>query len=550
MPSWFVVINKRKIGPVSSRVLRQLAKAGCVQPDSVVRQESAERWFFARKVRGLEFGPITAPPRVLQPAPATPSDHPIAISLVGGAASASDSAIAHDAEPRDPKRRARRSIVSGLRALPLVARIAIVGGIGFVTLTGLIVFAGVVLGIVRAAGGDRALSPAGDSGAVVDSASRPPRKTEAVPVRSAVGGSATPAGSLSGRSGDFEFTLISYDFRDSLLSTPPLTPVEYAQTVKPTGHFLVLTIEVKNLGDGPETVDAAEVFSLRDSQGRKFGVSQEGREALSIQNREILLFKSINPRMAVRATVPFDVPSKEAFEVVASAGAFAGKAVLNIDLLMEKDRAAEVARLKKVEERGKLRAEAMEPGKVLATYAVTADVPLGPGKLRDDVNQLPPDQRNRKTWPRARGSGTIELTEGGVRISGFSQPADIPEYISYNRFFPFMLARNRESSVPGPNCFAREIEGGFLLAPGSKVPPTTNMTIENSIAVLRKFPEALDREGPRMVVSFASIEECDAFLAAVQQAYATWAQRFPMAAADERFGTPENDMMDSMRERQ
>jgi len=45
-----------------------------------------------------------------------------------------------------------------------------------------------------------------------------------------------------------------------------------------------------------------------------------------------------------------------------------------------------------------------------------------------------------------------------------------------------------------------------------------------------------------------AIGECDAFLAAVQQAYATWAQRFPMAAADERFGTPENDMMDSMRE--
>jgi hypothetical protein len=413
-------------------------------------------------------------------------------------------------------------------------------------LLGLIVISGVVAAIARDVGEGRRPDSIENAMATASPVKERSSDGRDAGANAFAPGPAAPKGSLSGRSGDLEFTLVSYDFRDSILSTHPSTPVEYAQTVKPAGHFLVLAIEVKNLGDGPETVDAAQVFSLRDSQGRRFEVSQEGREALSIQNREILLYKSINPRMAVRAIVPFDVPSKEVFEVVASAGAFAGKAVLNIDLLMEKDRAAEVARLKKVEERGKLRAAAMEPGKVLATYKVTADVPLGPGKLPDDVKQLPMHQRNRKIWPRESGAGTIEITEGGVRVSGFRQPADIPEYISYNRFFPFISARNRESAAQGPNCFAREIEGGFMLAPGSKAPPTTNITIENSIDVLMRFPEALDREGPRIVISFASIEECDAFLAAVQQAYATWAQRFPRAAADERFGTPENDMRDSM----
>jgi hypothetical protein len=545
MPNWIVVINRRKIGPIPSGVLRQLAKAGCVQPDSPVRQETSESWVYARKVRGLEFRSASAPLRASGTAGFGESDTQIAPSpsvtapYQGGAA-------ARDSARRAWHFQARHSALVRFAALSPTARFAVLGGTGCVVLVVLIVIGGVVAGLKRNAGGDGRSASIGSAATATIPATQRPAVGGAAEAKADQKGSVAPTGSLSGRSGDIEFTLVSYDFRDSILSSPPLTPVEYAQTIKPTGHFLVLGIEVKNLGDDPETIDASDVFSLRDSQGRRFEVSQEGREALAMQNREILLAKSINPRMAVRAIVPFDVPSKEVFEVVASTGAFAGKAVLNIDLLMEKDRAAEFARLKKLEERGKLRSEAMQPGKVLATYKVTADVPLGPARLRDDAKQLDPVRDNLKTWPTASGSGTIELTEGGVRISGFSQPADIPEYISYNRFFAFISARNRESAVPGANRFMREIKGGFMLAPGSKAPPTTNITIQNPTDVCMRFPEALERGGPQVVVSFASIEECDAFLAAVQRAYDTWAQRFPRAAADEQFGTPENDTMDSM----
>jgi hypothetical protein len=53
-PQWyFTVDGKRKIGPVSSEQLRELAASGAVQPENMVLKLGAGRWVPAFKIRGL-----------------------------------------------------------------------------------------------------------------------------------------------------------------------------------------------------------------------------------------------------------------------------------------------------------------------------------------------------------------------------------------------------------------------------------------------------------------------------------------------------------------
>jgi hypothetical protein len=53
-PQWyFTVDGKRKIGPVSSKQLRELAASGTVQPENMVLKLGAQRWVPAFKIRGL-----------------------------------------------------------------------------------------------------------------------------------------------------------------------------------------------------------------------------------------------------------------------------------------------------------------------------------------------------------------------------------------------------------------------------------------------------------------------------------------------------------------
>ena len=60
--NWFYSIDNEEIGPVSSQLLKQLAKSGSLQPFDLVWQEGMHDWVEAQQIKGL-FSSKKYPPR-------------------------------------------------------------------------------------------------------------------------------------------------------------------------------------------------------------------------------------------------------------------------------------------------------------------------------------------------------------------------------------------------------------------------------------------------------------------------------------------------------
>lgn len=54
--NWFYSIDNEEIGPVSSQVLKQLAKSGSIQPFDLVWKEGMSDWVEAQQIKGLFSG--------------------------------------------------------------------------------------------------------------------------------------------------------------------------------------------------------------------------------------------------------------------------------------------------------------------------------------------------------------------------------------------------------------------------------------------------------------------------------------------------------------
>ena len=66
---WFYLKAGNKFGPVTARILRQLALDGEIKPTDLVSREGSGTWVDAERVKGL-FPPASPAPRT----PATPPD--------------------------------------------------------------------------------------------------------------------------------------------------------------------------------------------------------------------------------------------------------------------------------------------------------------------------------------------------------------------------------------------------------------------------------------------------------------------------------------------
>jgi hypothetical protein len=57
---WYVRIDDRELGPISATQLQQLAQAGSLHPDDLVRKGRAGDWIQAERLRGLTFAATQA----------------------------------------------------------------------------------------------------------------------------------------------------------------------------------------------------------------------------------------------------------------------------------------------------------------------------------------------------------------------------------------------------------------------------------------------------------------------------------------------------------
>ena len=89
-------------------------------------------------------------------------------------------------------------------------------------------------------------------------------------------------------------------------------PQLFDQTLKPRGKFVVVSVEVENQGDEPETLTELDLY---DSKGRKFAPISELVEV----EPEQIFFETANPGLPLQYTTVFDVPQDaEGFTVTVS----------------------------------------------------------------------------------------------------------------------------------------------------------------------------------------------------------------------------------------
>lgn len=88
---------------------------------------------------------------------------------------------------------------------------------------------------------------------------------------------------------------------------------------KPDGIFMIVTLQIDNLGKETKTVDSSYVKAI-DSQGRTFESDNEAWAYLE----DNLFFKQVQPGLPAKGQIVFDVPKGESFNLQVTDSIFGG----------------------------------------------------------------------------------------------------------------------------------------------------------------------------------------------------------------------------------
>ena len=101
------------------------------------------------------------------------------------------------------------------------------------------------------------------------------------------------------RDGKFEFTVTNMDCSQTTLGTAPVT-------TQATGTFCLVSVNVANIGDEAQTLDATSQVAF-DAQNREYSTDIEA--AFYLENGGDALFNQLNPGASVQGVLVFDVPT-------------------------------------------------------------------------------------------------------------------------------------------------------------------------------------------------------------------------------------------------
>ncbi len=99
----------------------------------------------------------------------------------------------------------------------------------------------------------------------------------------------------------------------------------YGMAEKADGIFLMVELEVENLGDETRTLSSSYVKAI-DSQGRSFEYDNDAWVYLE----DSLLLKQIQPGLPTRGETIFDVPIGESFFIEVSSGLWGEKKLISV----------------------------------------------------------------------------------------------------------------------------------------------------------------------------------------------------------------------------
>lgn len=99
--------------------------------------------------------------------------------------------------------------------------------------------------------------------------------------------------------GKFQFTVKGVDCSNKTIGTDPVSTTA-------NGVFCIVSIDVKNIGDQAQTLDASSQYGY-DAQGKKY--STDTKSEFYLPNQGGALFNQLNPGSAVSGQFVFDVPA-------------------------------------------------------------------------------------------------------------------------------------------------------------------------------------------------------------------------------------------------
>lgn len=99
--------------------------------------------------------------------------------------------------------------------------------------------------------------------------------------------------------GKFQFIVRSVDCSKKTIGNDPVTTTA-------NGVFCIVSMDVKNVGDQAQTLDASSQYGY-DAQGKKY--SSDLKSEMYLPNQGGALFNQLNPGSSVSGQVAFDVPA-------------------------------------------------------------------------------------------------------------------------------------------------------------------------------------------------------------------------------------------------
>lgn len=101
------------------------------------------------------------------------------------------------------------------------------------------------------------------------------------------------------KDGKFQFTVKGVDCSKKTIGNDPVSTTA-------NGVFCIVSIDVKNIGDQAQTLDASSQYGY-DAQGKKY--STDTSAEIYLPNQGGALFNQLNPGSAVSGQFVFDVPA-------------------------------------------------------------------------------------------------------------------------------------------------------------------------------------------------------------------------------------------------